>query len=86
MVGVVDYDLNAAEAVAAPRLHHQWLPDEVRLEPHGFDMQTRGTLTGWGHRLKVSAPWGNASCIKRRRDGGLEGAPDPRGEGVAAGL
>ncbi len=86
VIGVIDYDLDAAAAVAAPRLHHQWLPDIVRLEPHGFDASTKKALEKMGHTLVEEGTWGNASCIKRRDDGVLEGAADPRAEGTAAGL
>jgi len=82
---VVDYDMNAAEAVAAPRLHHQWLPDVVKLERLGFDPATKAALTARGHLLEDSDGWGNASCIILREDGLLEGSADPRGEGTAAG-
>jgi len=81
---VVDHGLDARAAVAAPRLHHQWLPDELRVEP-GFDAATLEGLRARGHTVKLVEPWGNASCIRVRADGTLEGSADPRGEGTAAG-
>jgi gamma-glutamyltranspeptidase/glutathione hydrolase len=50
IVNMLDYDMDVAAAVAAPRLHHQWLPDEVRIE-HGFSDDTLAALRAKGHRL-----------------------------------
>lgn len=85
VVHIIDYDMNAAQAVAAPRFHHQWLPDTVRLEKYGFDPATKKWLSERGHHLEERDGWGNASVIIRRESGVLEGAADPRGEGSAVG-
>ncbi len=82
---IIDYGMNAAEAVAAPRLHHQWTPDKVRLEALGFDASTIEELERRGHTVESTRGWGNASAVVRRADGSLEGAADPRGEGTARG-
>ena len=50
IVDVLDYHMDVAAAVAAPRLHHQWLPDEVKVE-HGFCRQTLAALRAMGHRV-----------------------------------
>lgn len=82
IVGVLDYDMNVAAAVAAPRLHHQWLPDEVRIEP-GFDGATIARLRAMGHR--VIEPMGQTSANSIAvTPGGLLGAPDPRTRGAEA--
>ena len=86
LLHVVDYGMDCQAAVAAPRLHHQWLPETTRLEELGFDTATRGALELRGHAFKVTGGWGNAMCIRARDDGTLEGGADPRGEGVARGL
>ncbi|HAP48873.1 MAG TPA: gamma-glutamyltransferase, partial [Afipia sp.] len=69
-------------AVSAPRLHHQWLPDEVRVE-QGFSETTLAALRERGHR--VIAPLGqtSANSIAVTPDG-LLGAPDPRTRGAEA--
>jgi gamma-glutamyltranspeptidase/glutathione hydrolase len=85
VINIVDYDMNAAEAVAAPRFHHQWLPDKMRMESFGFDPTTKSWLEKRGHTIEEKESWGNASAILLRDDGTLEGAADPRGEGTAAG-
>lgn len=86
LLHVVEYDMDCQAAVAAPRLHHQWLPDNTRLEALGFDTATKGTLELRGHSFKVTGGWGNAMCIRALDDGTLEGGADPRGGGAARGL
>ncbi len=86
IVNVVDYEMDIAQAVAAPRLHHQWLPDVVRLERFGLDAATKAELLSRGFVLEERGPWGNAAAIERKPNGHLEGAADPRGIGTAEGL
>ncbi|MEO0356030.1 MAG: gamma-glutamyltransferase [Cyanobacteria bacterium P01_A01_bin.3] len=86
VLNVVEYGMDAGEAVSAPRLHHQWLPDVVRVEEWGFDAATVRELEARGHELEVTEGWGNAGAIVVTPDGWLEGAADPRGEGVAGGF
>jgi gamma-glutamyltranspeptidase / glutathione hydrolase len=78
--------MNVAEAVAAGRIHHQWLPDKLAIDPWGFDPATVSDLQKRGHQIDRRAYWGNANAIQQRADGTLEGAADPRGEGTAAGF
>jgi gamma-glutamyltranspeptidase/glutathione hydrolase len=86
VLNVLEYDLDVGAAVSAPRLHHQWLPDELRLERWGFDPATIEDLSRRGHKIKEQPNWGNANAIVQLPDGRLEGAADPRGEGVAIGF
>jgi gamma-glutamyltranspeptidase / glutathione hydrolase len=82
IVNVLDYGMNVAAAVAAPRLHHQWLPDEVRIE-HGFADDTIAELKAKGHR--VIEPLGQTSANSIAvTDNELLGAPDPRSRGAEA--
>ena len=85
IVNVTDHDMNASAAIGAPRLHHQWLPDIVRLETHGFDPATKSLLIQRGFSLDERDGWGNGNLILVREDGQLEGAADPRGVGTADG-
>ncbi|NGX96986.1 MAG: gamma-glutamyltransferase [Candidatus Afipia apatlaquensis] len=82
LINAIDFDMNVAAAVSAPRLHHQWLPDEVRVE-QGFSETTLAALRERGHR--VIAPLGqtSANSIAVTPDG-LLGAPDPRTRGAEA--
>jgi gamma-glutamyltranspeptidase / glutathione hydrolase len=82
IVNVLDYHMDVAAAVAAPRLHHQWLPDEVRIE-HGFAEDTLAGLRAKGHR--VIEPMGQTSANSIAvTPNGLLGAPDPRTRGADA--
>ncbi len=78
--------MNAQQAVASPRLHHQWLPDQLMVETFGFDPLTLAELQRRGHRIQERSTWGNANAIIRTSKGTLEGAADPRGEGAAYGF
>ncbi|MCR6733683.1 MAG: gamma-glutamyltransferase [Afipia sp.] len=82
IVNTIDFDMNVAAAVSAPRLHHQWLPDEVRVE-HGFPEATLAALRAKGHR--VIEPLGQTSANSIAvTPNGLSGAPDPRTRGTEA--
>ncbi len=82
IVDVLDYGMDVAAAVAAPRLHHQWLPDEVRIE-RGFADDTLAALRAKGHR--VIEPMGQTSANSIAvTPTGLRGAPDPRTRGAEA--
>ena len=68
-----------------PRFHHQYLPDQVELEPGAVPAQDRSQLTALGHRLQpLERPYGNLQIVVRERDGRLNAASDPRGEGLSA--
>ena len=56
LMGVIDYGMNIQEAVNAPRLHHQWLPDIARVE-QGFSPDTIKRLEGMGHRIDAQDHW-----------------------------
>ncbi len=86
VLNVLVYEMDAQRAIAAPRLHHQWLPDQLRIEKWGFDRLTLEELQRRGHKINEGEPWGNGNAIVRTADGWLEGGADPRGEGTAAGL
>ena len=82
IVNVLDYHMDVAAAVAAPRLHHQWLPDEVRVE-HGFPDDVIAALKAKGHT--VVEPMGQTSANSIAvTPNGLLGAPDPRTRGAEA--
>jgi len=68
--------------VAAPRVHHQWLPDEVRVEPD-VPPDTVWLLQARGNRVARGNPWGSASSIMVG-EGALLGAADPRSRGALA--
>jgi gamma-glutamyltranspeptidase / glutathione hydrolase len=80
------YDMDLGAAIAAPRIHHQWQPDRLRIEPFGLDILTETTLRDRGHNLDPKPGWGNANAIRVLPDNRLQGAADPRGEGNAQGF
>jgi gamma-glutamyltranspeptidase / glutathione hydrolase len=82
IVNVIDYRMDVAAAVAAPRLHHQWLPDEVRIE-RGFADETLAGLRAKGHRIVEPMGQTSANSIAVTPHG-LLGAPDPRTRGADA--
>ena len=82
VVDVIDYKMDVAAAVAAPRVHHQWMPDVVRVE-RGFPPETLDALRQKGH--EVIEPLGQTSANSIAvTPGGLLGAPDPRTRGATA--
>ncbi|MEH2425505.1 MAG: gamma-glutamyltransferase [Nostoc sp.] len=86
ILNVLEYNMDVGAAVSVPRIHHQWLPDELRVESWGLDALTVQDLRRRGHKIKETAPWGNGNAIAVTADGTLEGAADPRGEGSPKGL
>jgi gamma-glutamyltranspeptidase / glutathione hydrolase len=80
------YKMDLGAAVAAGRIHHQWLPDKLGVEPWSFDPLTLAELQRRGHNIDQRSYWGNANAIQQLADGTLVGAIDPRGEGTAAGF
>jgi gamma-glutamyltranspeptidase/glutathione hydrolase len=82
VVNVLDHRMNVAAAVAAPRLHHQWLPDEVRVE-HGFPADVLDALKAKGHTIAMPLGQTSANSIAVTADE-LLGAADPRTRGAEA--
>jgi len=87
ITNVIDYDMNIQEAIDAPRIHHQWLPDELVGEPSGFSSDTQRALTSRGHTLGKLRYLGDAEGIMIEEKTGVRlGATDPRrSDGLAIG-
>jgi gamma-glutamyltranspeptidase / glutathione hydrolase len=87
MSNVIDYDMNVAEAVRAPRVHHQHLPDTLQYEQGGLTDATLNALHAMGYATAPMSPTGDlgyaASILLR--DGVVHGAYDPRVHGSAEG-
>jgi gamma-glutamyltranspeptidase / glutathione hydrolase len=76
IMNVIDHGLNIQSAVAAPRVHHQWLPDELRIE-EGISPDTVRLLEGMGHTVRRQSAMGASQSILIR-DGVMYGGADPR--------
>ena len=84
LLGVADYDLNIQQAVAAPRFHQQWMPDEVFMEPDRFSPDTVQLLTARSYPI-AAGDRGDAECIEvDPATGERLGASDPRTESARA--
>lgn len=81
---VIDHHMSLPDAVAAPRMHHQGLPDELRLERDGFQPATVARLQAMGHTVVMRGRWGDVEAIIRTPTG-WEGVSDPRLGGGGAG-
>jgi gamma-glutamyltranspeptidase / glutathione hydrolase len=80
IMNVIDHGMNIAEATYAPRVHHQWLPDELRIE-EGLSPDTIRLLEQKGHDVVVSDAMGSTQSIMVT-PGGLFGSSDPRTPGA----
>ena len=82
ILGLVDFGQNLAEAVAAPRIHHQWRPDVLLVET-GLSPDTLELLRARGHKVVVGSTSGSANSVAVTPEG-LVGAADPRQRGTSA--
>ena len=87
ITNVVDYGMNIQQAIDAPRIHHQWLPDELVFEPYGLSGDTQAALAARGHKLAKPRYLGDAEGIMIEEKTGMRlGATDPRrSDGLAVG-
>jgi gamma-glutamyltranspeptidase/glutathione hydrolase len=85
-INVAEYGMNIQQAVAAPRFHHQWYPDQLYFEPFTFNKHTRERLEWFGHTV-FERPFytGQSNCIFVGENGRIETGVDPRGDNYAAG-
>lgn len=76
IVNVIDHQMNVAEATLTPRVHHQWEPDQLRIEK-GISPDTQKLLEQKGQQIRLSRPMGRTQTIQITPDG-LAGYSDPR--------
>jgi gamma-glutamyltranspeptidase/glutathione hydrolase len=84
ILNVIDHGMRLSDAVSAPRIHHQALPDDVRIDDGGFDTGVIEKLKQMGYTLIPQGYIGGSVVAIRRVPGGWEGMDDPRGRGGAA--
>ncbi len=68
LMNVIDHNMNLAEAITAPRMHHQYMPDKVQVEK-GFSLDTLKLLNHKGHTVEEVAPMGAVMAVKRAPHG-----------------
>jgi len=84
IIYTIDFGMSLEEALAAPRFHQQWQPDELRIERSVRDKVLR-KLEQMGHRLNVVDSLGATQAVGwNEKKKTFVGIPDPRGEGKAA--
>jgi len=88
ILNVHEFGLTMQEAVNTPRFHNQWLPDEIRMEPNGFDENLINQLESLGYKINQtrSPVIGKVDGILILEDGRLEGGADRRGDDTAVGF
>ena len=85
VVNVVDYDMPIQQAIDAPRLHHQWFPDEIKFEGVKQYTQTVSQLEAMGHRISFARQGDAHSIWVNPKTGGYVGANDKRLSGKVSG-
>jgi gamma-glutamyltranspeptidase/glutathione hydrolase len=65
ILNLVDHGMELQEAVNAPRIHHQWLPDVLFVETRALSADTRRLLEAMGHKVTEQSPWGAVAAIVR---------------------
>jgi len=81
---VIDHRMSLADAVVAPRMHHQGLPDSLQVETDGFLPAALDSLRSRGHGIATRGHWGDVEAIIRKPSG-WQGVSDPRRGGGGAG-
>jgi gamma-glutamyltranspeptidase/glutathione hydrolase len=79
---IVDGD-ELQEAVDRPRIHHQWMPDQIFSEPYAFSPETAKALERRGHELRIILELGEVLSVRGAAGGEMQAAQDPRGPGSA---
>jgi gamma-glutamyltranspeptidase/glutathione hydrolase len=84
LTNLIDHGMSLADALTAPRMHHQAIPDSIQLERDAFPVPVHRELERRGHHVRLRAPMGDVAAIIRTTTG-WQGVSDPRRGGAAAG-
>lgn len=87
ILNVHEFNFGMQEAINQPRFHHQWLPDDIKMEPNGFDANVKNELQKIGYKIDESSSKiiGKVEGILVLPNGKLEGGADHRGDDTAVG-
>lgn len=86
VINVIDHDMTIQLAIDAPRVHHQWLPDELMFEPNGMSPDTKKILETYGHKFASRPGYiATATGVMVNEKGMRMGAIDTRSDGAAIG-
>lgn len=85
IVNYIDFKMPLTDAVHTYRIHHQWLPDQIKYERGGISESTLKELAKIGHGVAAVTSIGDVQAIAREADGSLEGVSDTRAEGKPVG-
>jgi gamma-glutamyltranspeptidase/glutathione hydrolase len=84
LLNVIEHGMTIQEAVNAPRIHHQWLPDQITVEPFALSPDTRALLEAMGHKIVVQSEWGAAEAILIGLDDAAAASPADSGNDAMA--
>ena len=82
---MIDFKMPLLEAVHATRIHHQWMPDSLKVEAKSLDLETKKTLAAKGHKISSIKSIGDVQAIQKRNDGMWIGVSDSRSDGRPSG-
>jgi gamma-glutamyltranspeptidase/glutathione hydrolase len=85
LLNTLEFDMPLYEAVAATRIHHQWMPDELKIESPFLEEKVEKELSSLGHKVVHEKLGCSIQAIKKEKSGWV-GVSDPRGEGLSRGL
>jgi gamma-glutamyltranspeptidase/glutathione hydrolase len=84
LLNVIEHGMTIQEAVNAPRIHHQWLPDQIAVEPFALSPDTRALLEAMGHKIAVQSEWGAAEAILIGLEDAAAASPEDSGNDAMA--
>jgi gamma-glutamyltranspeptidase/glutathione hydrolase len=85
ILNVIEFDQSMQRAVTSKRFHHQWLPDDIKVEKDAFDSATTQKLESKGYKITANGPIGRVDAILKTKWGYYEGGADPRGDDTKLG-
>ena len=86
ILNVLAFNLPIDVAVSKGRFHHQWMPDEIKIEAHLFDSVVVQELRNMGHNFKYVNSMNRVDAILVNENGIIDGGADPRGDDSAMGF